>query len=192
MRRDVRRRNDQVERDRPLGIDRSAIRQSQADVVAATVGIAIEPEERHGRREHAGAFILGLVQDFARGRRDDGMHLRLLGVPRWLVAIIARSVCSNDRLRIGEEGGDAGQRLLLLGVEDMEDGADQQRVAGLLPMAAAFKRAFGIDQDVGDVLDVADLVRAFAHFEQRVVAGTARIGRIEQQAVRETSRASRR
>ena len=88
-------------------------------------------------------------------------------------------------LRIGEEGRDTRERLLFLRVEDMQDGADEQRVAGLLPMVAAFERAFGIDQDVGDVLDVADLVRALPHLEQRVVAGRARIGRIEQQAVRE-------
>jgi hypothetical protein len=32
---------------------------------------------------------------------------------------------------IGEEGGDTGQRFVRFGVEDMQDGADQQRVAGL-------------------------------------------------------------
>ena len=45
-------------------------------------------------------------------------------------------------LRIGEEGGDAGERLVRLGVEDMQDGADQQRVAGLLPVIALLERAF--------------------------------------------------
>ena len=76
-------------------------------------------------------------------------------------------------LRIGQEGRDAGQRLFFLGVEDMQDGADQQRVAGLLPMDSPFQRAFRIDQDVGDVLDIADLVRPLAHFQQRVVAGAS-------------------
>jgi hypothetical protein len=43
-----------------------------------------------------------------------------------------------DRLaRIGEEVGDAGERFVGLGVEHMQDGADQQRVAGLLPMVPA-------------------------------------------------------
>jgi hypothetical protein len=59
-------------------------------------------------------------------------------------------------VRIGEERRDAGERLVLLGIENMEDRADQQGVAGLLPMVALFEAAFGIDQDVGDVLDVAD------------------------------------
>src|SRR3546814_4295013 len=54
-------------------------------------------------------------------------------------------------------------RLLFLRIEHMQDGADQQRVAGLLPMAPAFERAFVVDQDVGDVLDVADLVRSEEH-----------------------------
>jgi hypothetical protein len=38
----------------------------------------------------------------------------------------------------------------------MQDGADKERVAGLLPMIPPLQRAFRIDQDVGDVLDVAD------------------------------------
>ena len=46
-----------------------------------------------------------------------------------------------------------------LGVEHVQDRADQQRMAGLLPVVAPLERAFGIDQDVGDVLDVAHLVR---------------------------------
>ena len=62
-------------------------------------------------------------------------------------------------LRIGQEIGDAGERLVRFGIEDVQDGADQQRVAGLLPMIAPLQRAFGIDQDVGDVLDVAHLRR---------------------------------
>ena len=33
-----------------------------------------------------------------------------------------------------------------------------------------------IDQDVGDILNVADLVGALANFQQRIVAGRARIG----------------
>ena len=82
---------------------------------------------------------------------------------------------------IGEEGRDAGQGLIRLGVEDMQDGADQQRVAGLLPMVAALKRAFRIDQHVGDVLDIADFPLAAANLEQRVVGGGGRIGGVEQQ-----------
>ena len=84
-------------------------------------------------------------------------------------------------LRIGEEGGDAGEGLIRLGVEDMQDGADQQRVAGLLPMVAALKRAFRIDQHVGDILDVADFPFAAANLEQRIVGGGRRVGRVEQQ-----------
>ena len=45
--------------------------------------------------------------------------------------------------------------------------------------------AFRVDQDVGDVLHIAHLVSALAHLEQRIEAGRQRVGRIEQQAVRE-------
>ena len=71
--------------------------------------------------------------------------------------------------RIGEEVGDASQGLVRLGVQDMKDGADQQRVAGLFPMVALLERALGIDKHIGDVLHVADLPLAATHFEKRVV-----------------------
>ena len=51
----------------------------------------------------------------------------------------------------------------------------------LLPVIAALQAPFGIDEDVGDVLDVADLPFSAANLEQRVVGGRFGIGRIEQQ-----------
>ena len=60
-------------------------------------------------------------------------------VPRWLVVIMIRERAHDRARRIGEEGGDAGQRLLLLGIEDVQDGADQQRVRGLLPVVAPLR-----------------------------------------------------
>ena len=83
-------------------------------------------------------------------------------------------------LRIGEEAGDAGQRLVRLGIKDMQDRADQECVTGLLPVVALLQRAFRIDQDVGDVLDVAHFVRPAADLQQRIVGFAVRIGRIEQ------------
>lgn len=88
-------------------------------------------------------------------------------------------------LGIGQEGRDPGQCLVRVGVEDVEDGADQQRMAGLLPMVAPFQRPFGIDQNIGDILDIADFAGPAADFEQRIVAGRGRVGRIEQQAMGE-------
>lgn len=72
-------------------------------------------------------------------------------------------------LGIGEEGRDAGQRLVLLGVENMQDRADQQRVTGLLPMVPLLQAPFRIDENVGDVLHVANLPFAAADFQKRVV-----------------------
>ena len=74
--------------------------------------------------------------------------------------------------RVGQKAGDAGKRLVLLRVEDMKDGADQQGVAGLLPVVPPFQRALGIDQHVGDILDVADLPLPSAYFQERVVGRT--------------------
>ena len=86
--------------------------------------------------------------------------------------------------RIGQKIGDAAQRLVFASVEHMQDRAYQQRVRSFLPMVSALQRAFGIDQDVGDVLHVAYFVHAAPHFKQRVVCSRARIGRVEQQAMR--------
>ena len=93
--------------------------------------------------------------------------------------------------RIGEKVGDAGERFVGLGVEHMQDGSDQQRMAGLLPMVPPFERAFGIDQHVGDVLHVAYFPFAAADLQQRIVGGARRVGRIEQQNAAELARAIR-
>ena len=42
-------------------------------------------------------------------------------------------------------------------------------MAGFLPMVPLLEAAFGIDQDVGDVLDVANFPFAAAYFEQRII-----------------------
>src|SRR3546814_2722835 len=49
--------------------------------------------------------------------------------------------------RIGEEGGDAGQRLVLFRIKDMEDRANQQRMAGLFPVVALLEAAFGRSEE---------------------------------------------
>ena len=84
---------------------------------------------------------------------------------------MARSVDFDRTLRIGQEIGDAGERLVRLGIEDMQDRANEEAVAGLLPMIAAVERSFRIDQDVGDVLDVAHFLVAAPHLQQRIVSG---------------------
>ena len=73
-----------------------------------------------------------------------------------------------------------GERLFFLGIEDVKDSADEKRVAGLLPMIAPFQSAFGIDQNVGDILRVPDFIRALTHFQQGVVAGRPGVGRVEE------------
>ena len=108
--------------------------------------------------------------------------------PRCGVVIIARSVFSNGRAGSERKLATPAQRLVGLGIEHVQDRADEQRVTGLLPVVASLERAFRIDQDVGDVLHVADLVRPAANLEQRIVGGDARIGRVEQQACENRAR----
>ena len=140
--------------------------------------IAIEAEERHRGGQHAGPLVVGFVQQLPSGASDHRMRASLaeMGGPHHGGE---RRV---DRpLRVGEEGGDASQGLVGLGVEDVQDGADQQRVAGFFPVVPLLQRAFWVDQDIGDVLDVADLPLAAADLEQRIVGGRLRVRRIEQQ-----------
>jgi len=99
--------------------------------------------------------------------------------PRCGVAIIRRSVLSIGRLG-SEEGCNAGQCFVRFCVEDVEDGADEQRVAGLFPVVTPLDRALGVDQNVGDVLDIANLLGAAPDLEKRVVRCRACVRWIEQ------------
>lgn len=87
---------------------------------------------------------------------------------------------------IGEDFGHPRQGLLFLGVEHMKDDADEQRMAGFFPMGATLERAPRINQNVGDVLDVANFGGALAHLKKWIVPSTSHIGWIEQEAMRET------
>jgi hypothetical protein len=111
----------------------------------------------------------------ARRTGDNGMRAALAEVRR-------RHHRRQGRLdrppRIGEEIGDAGQRLVRLGVEHVQDGADEQRMARLLPVVPLLERPFRIDQDVGDVLDIAHFPFAAADLDQRIVGRAVGIGRI--------------
>ena len=92
-----------------------------------------------------------------------------------------RIECRFDRAPgVGQERGHASKGLVGFGVKDMQDGPDQQGMTGLFPVIAPLKTAFGIDQDVGDVLDVADLPFTAPNLEQRIIGRRIRIGRIEQ------------
>ena len=63
---DVRRRHDEVECGRTLACDDVADPPVAAPRHLGDHGIAIEAEERHGRAEHAGPLVVGLVQQLAR------------------------------------------------------------------------------------------------------------------------------
>ena len=63
----------------------------------------------------------------------------------------------------------ASQGLVGLGVEHMQDGANQQGMAGLLPVVPPLECAFRIDQHVRDVLDVAHFTDPFGKIGKRAV-----------------------
>ena len=66
---------------------------------------------------------------------------------------------------IRQKARDLREGLFFFGVENMQDGANQKGVAGLFPMGAPLEGAFRIDQNVRNVLDIANLVRAFADLQ---------------------------
>src|SRR5271163_770272 len=54
-------------------------------------------------------------------------------------------------------------------------------MAGFFPMIAALERAFGIDENVGDILRITYFVVSFADLEQRIIGRAGGTGRIEQE-----------
>ena len=117
-----------------------------------------------------------LLSHLARGLGDD--RVRLLPADADVVSIRC-SVSACERAGIREEGGDARERLVLLGVEDVQDGADQERVSARLPVVLGLLFAGRVDQDVGDVLGVLDLVQASSDLQQRVEPHRVGGGRLE-------------
>src|SRR3546814_9437245 len=112
-----------------------------------------------------------LLLSSARSGGDDRMRARVIGCAEMVGGHHPPERRDEAPLRIGEKGRDAGERLLLFAVEDVQDGPDEQTMAGLLPMIAPFERSLGIDEDVGDILDVAHLLRAAATLQQGIVTG---------------------
>ncbi len=112
-------------------------------------------------------------------------------IARCNVVIMPRSVVSMVRLGSDRKLATPASVLSGLRVQNMENGADEQGVAGLFPMIAPLERAFGINQDVGDILHIAHLAVATPHFKQRVISERGRIGGIEQQHATEACTPSR-
>jgi hypothetical protein len=146
--------------------------------------VAVKSEKRHRGREDTGALVFAFVQELASGAGDDRMHARLAEVWR-------RHHRAQRRLdrssRVGEEARDTRQGLVRLGVEHVEDRTDEEGVAGLFPMIAFLQGTFRVDQDVGDVLNIANFPLTATDLEQRIVGGALGIGRIEQQDTAEAS-----
>ena len=184
---DVRRRHHQEEAHRPIGLHQVSDPPVATPGDLGDHGIAVDAQERHGGREHAGPLVLALVEELAGGRGDHRV--------RPIAKVRRRHHGPQRRLdraaRIGEEGGDACEGLVGLGVEDVQDRADEQAVAGLLPVRSPLQRALRVDQDVGDVLHVANLRVPAPNLQQRVVSRTLRVGGIEAQHPADTGAAGR-
>ena len=174
---DVGWRDDKVETDRLLATDQIGNAPVAARCHPRDDGITVKAQKRHGGGQHAAALVLALVQKLARRRCDDGMNAGFAEMRR---VHHGPQGGFHRPARIGQEVGDARQGLVLLRIEDVQDRADQQRMAGLFPMVALVQAPFGIDQNIRDVLHVADFPFSLPHLQQRIVCGRSGIGRIEQ------------
>ncbi len=178
---DVRGRHHQVERHRVFGIDQVGNAPVAALRHRRHGRIAVQAQERHGGAQDPGALVLGLVQYLARGR----CHHRVRPIVQMAHRHHRAQRGVERARRVRQKGRHAAQGLVRFGVQHVQDGAHQQRVRSLFPMVAPLQGPVRVHQDVGDVLGIAHFMRAPAHFQQRVIGGRARVGRIEQQAMRE-------
>ena len=139
--------------------------------------VAIKAEEGHGGRQHAGPLILALVEQLLRRRGDD----RVDAISQMAGGLHPVERRLDLALGVRQKRRDTGEALFLLGVENMEDRADEQGVAGLLPVVSTLEASFGIDQHVGDILHVAHFPRAAPDFEERIIGRRCGVRRIEEQ-----------
>src|SRR3546814_13157398 len=63
--------------------------------------------------------------------------------------------------------------------------ADQEPLGRFFPVVATLHSSFGVYQNIGDILNVANRVRAAPNLQQRIISGRSDVGRIEKQRVRE-------
>ena len=185
--RQIARRHDQIQAHRGLGVHQIGDAKVACGRVSGDDRIAVEAETRQGRREDAREFVVALAQHLARGLGDGGMG-RIAEVPG-LEHPLERLRLGG--VRVGQEPGDAGQRLVALGVEDMQDGAGEQAVGGRLPVVARVLLAGGVDEDIGDVLGIAHLVPTFADFQERIEAERIEGRRLEAPDVAELAAPAR-
>ena len=120
------------------------------------------------------------------GRCDDRMDVRMIvGCRDEWSPPLRNSACAKDRR--GSETGTCRTRANDFSTAPHRERAGWPRPAELWQVFAHWRRHperyFGVDHDVGEVLDVADLVRPLPHLKEQVVARRRRIGRVEQQAV---------
>ncbi len=119
--RNIRWRDDQIERNGPCCIDQIGNPPIASRRGRSNGGIAIKPEERHGRGKHAGAFVVGFVEDFASGGGDDGMDDGLFRRAQMVRRHHRAQRVLEGTQRIGQKARDAGERFFLLGIEDVKN-----------------------------------------------------------------------
>ena len=102
---DVGGRHHEVERGRMLAADHVGDAPVAATGDLGDDGVAIQAQERHRGRQHAGALIVGFVEQLA-GRAGD--HRMGAGLAEMGGLHHCRESRLDRPLRIGEEGGDAG------------------------------------------------------------------------------------
>ncbi len=162
----IARRHDEVKAHGRVGVHEVGDAEVALGRVSRDDRIAVQAQARHRRREDARPLVVALVEHLAGRLRDEG------------VGSVGQVPCRDhapERLRLGgagvrEDRGDAGERLVGLRVEHVQDRAAEQAVRGRLPVVAGVLVAGGVDEDVGDVLRIAHLAEPLSDLEERVEA----------------------
>ncbi len=84
---------------------------------------------------------------------------------------------------IGKEARYARQRLLALGIKDVQDHADEQGVRLVDPVPEISELALRVHENIGNVLDVAHFAMPLTHFHQGIEMRRDHVGRVEPHAV---------
>ena len=139
--------------------------------------IAVKTQKGHGGREYARALILGFIEQFLGRCCDDRMYTCFSQMAGGFHAV---QCCFDPARRVRQKCSNACECLVFFCVKDMQDSADKKCVARLFPVVTPFKAAFGIDQDVCDILHIADFAFATPDLQKRIECGRSGIGRVEQ------------
>src|SRR5262249_18679806 len=154
---------------------RSARRKSLVLVVRATIGSRYTP-----RKDIAvDSTPLSSLGDLFNNSRAADATTGWTASPRCRVRIITRRVSVNGRLGSARNAATPARVFSGSAYNTREEGPDEERLGVFRPVVPPVIAAFGVHENIGNILGIADFIIAFAHLQEGVIAGTLRTGGVE-------------